>query len=113
MNIVEQKSQGIQEVRNGTSPNNISTLNKLLKLSNPLNSHDLEAKTEIELNESEISLIREHIIFEFFSIFFKFEVKIHRVVLTGGPCAGKTTSINRIKTFFENIGWRVCLLLNM
>jgi len=29
------------------------------------------------------------------------------VVLTGGPCAGKTTSINRIKSFFENIGWKV------
>lgn len=33
--------------------------------------------------------------------------RIHRVVLTGGPCAGKTTSINRIKTFFDNIGWKV------
>lgn len=33
--------------------------------------------------------------------------RIHRVVFTGGPCAGKTTSINRIKTFFENIGWKV------
>lgn len=35
------------------------------------------------------------------------EKRIHRVVFTGGPCAGKTTSINRIKTFFENIGWKV------
>lgn len=33
--------------------------------------------------------------------------RIHRVVLTGGPCAGKTTSINRIKNFFINIGWKV------
>lgn len=33
--------------------------------------------------------------------------RIHRVVFTGGPCAGKTTSINRIKSFFENIGWKV------
>jgi len=33
--------------------------------------------------------------------------RLHRVVLTGGPCAGKTTSISRIKTFFENIGWKV------
>lgn len=32
---------------------------------------------------------------------------IHRVVFTGGPCAGKTTSINRMKNFFENIGWKV------
>lgn len=33
--------------------------------------------------------------------------RMHRVVLTGGPCAGKTTSINRIKNFFDNIGWKV------
>lgn len=33
--------------------------------------------------------------------------RIHRVVLTGGPCAGKTTSINRMKNFFINIGWKV------
>jgi len=53
MNIVEQNN-GVQEVKNGTSPSNISTLNKLLQLSNPLNAHDLEAKTEIEVNESEL-----------------------------------------------------------
>jgi len=29
------------------------------------------------------------------------------VVFTGGPCAGKTTSINRIRNFFVNIGWKV------
>lgn len=33
--------------------------------------------------------------------------RMHRVVFTGGPCAGKTTSINRMKNFFENIGWKV------
>lgn len=33
--------------------------------------------------------------------------RLHRIVLTGGPCAGKTTSINRIRNFFENIGWKV------
>lgn len=33
--------------------------------------------------------------------------RIHRVVFTGGPCAGKTTSINRIRNFFINIGWKV------
>lgn len=33
--------------------------------------------------------------------------RTHRVVFTGGPCAGKTTSINRIKSFFESIGWKV------
>jgi len=37
----------------------------------------------------------------------KSEVRTHRVVFTGGPCAGKTTTINRIKNFFEAIGWKV------
>ena len=32
---------------------------------------------------------------------------MHRVVFTGGPCAGKTTSIMRIRNFFENIKWKV------
>ena len=33
--------------------------------------------------------------------------KIWRLVLTGGPCAGKTTALARVSTFFENIGWKV------
>lgn len=33
--------------------------------------------------------------------------RIHRVVFTGGPCAGKTTTINRMRSFFQNIGWKV------
>jgi len=33
--------------------------------------------------------------------------KVYRVVLTGGPCGGKTTAQTRICTFFENLGWKV------
>lgn len=33
--------------------------------------------------------------------------KIHKVVLTGGPCAGKTTGQLRLSKFFENHGWKV------
>ena len=33
--------------------------------------------------------------------------KIWRLVLTGGPCGGKTTSQARLSTFFENLGWKV------
>jgi len=29
------------------------------------------------------------------------------LVLTGGPCGGKTTAQNRLATFFESLGWRV------
>ncbi|KAI1285686.1 hypothetical protein HDE_11596 [Halotydeus destructor] len=32
---------------------------------------------------------------------------VYRLVLTGGPCSGKTTSQARISTFFENLGWKV------
>jgi len=33
--------------------------------------------------------------------------KIWKLVLTGGPCGGKTTGQARLSTFFENLGWKV------
>ena len=33
--------------------------------------------------------------------------KIWKLVLTGGPCGGKTTGQARLRTFFENVGWKV------
>lgn len=33
--------------------------------------------------------------------------RVHKVVLTGGPCSGKTTGQARLSKFFENLGWRV------
>ena len=35
------------------------------------------------------------------------ERKIWKLVLTGGPCGGKTTGQTRLATFFENLGWKV------
>ncbi|KPJ07908.1 hypothetical protein RR48_12750 [Papilio machaon] len=32
---------------------------------------------------------------------------VYRLVLTGGPCGGKTTGQSRLSTFFENLGWKV------
>lgn len=32
---------------------------------------------------------------------------VYRLVLTGGPCSGKTTGQARLCTFFENLGWKV------
>ena len=29
------------------------------------------------------------------------------MVLTGGPCGGKTTGQAKLATFFENLGWKV------
>jgi len=33
--------------------------------------------------------------------------KVYRLVLTGGPCGGKTTGQARLCTFFETLGWKV------
>jgi len=33
--------------------------------------------------------------------------RVYKLVLTGGPCAGKTTGQNRLSDFFENLGWKV------
>jgi len=33
--------------------------------------------------------------------------QVYRLVLTGGPCGGKTTGQARLCTFFENLGWKV------
>ena len=33
------------------------------------------------------------------------------MVLTGGPCGGKTTGQARLSTFFENLGWKVYRLV--
>ncbi|KAI6240719.1 CYTH-like domain-containing protein [Aphelenchoides fujianensis] len=33
--------------------------------------------------------------------------RVYKLVLTGGPCGGKTTGQERLGTFFENMGWKV------
>ncbi|XP_075219915.1 TRPL translocation defect 14 isoform X2 [Lycorma delicatula] len=33
--------------------------------------------------------------------------RLYKIVLTGGPCGGKTTGQSRLCTFFENLGWKV------
>ncbi|CAB3397665.1 unnamed protein product [Caenorhabditis bovis] len=33
--------------------------------------------------------------------------KVYKIVLTGGPCGGKTTAQVRLATFFESLGWKV------
>lgn len=35
---------------------------------------------------------------------------IYRIVITGGPCAGKTTSMSVLRKRLENMGWRVFLV---
>ena len=33
--------------------------------------------------------------------------KFYKLVLTGGPCGGKTTGQIRLRTFFVSLGWKV------
>lgn len=33
--------------------------------------------------------------------------RVYKLVLTGGPCGGKTTGQAKLATFFENLGWKV------
>ena len=33
-----------------------------------------------------------------------------KIVLTGGPCAGKTTALSTIQGYFTKIGWKVVIL---
>jgi len=35
------------------------------------------------------------------------DTRVWKLVLTGGPCGGKTTAQNRLATFFESLGWVV------
>ena len=41
------------------------------------------------------------------AIIISLHFQIYKVVLTGGPCGGKTTGMDRIFSFFDNLGWRV------
>lgn len=36
--------------------------------------------------------------------------KIHKIVLTGGPCAGKTTALSRISDYFSKAGWHTLIV---
>ena len=36
-------------------------------------------------------------------------MEIRKIVLTGGPCSGKTTALSRIQTEFKNRGYRVLI----
>lgn len=37
-------------------------------------------------------------------------MEVKKIVLTGGPCAGKTTALSRISAYFEHLGWKVFII---
>ena len=38
---------------------------------------------------------------------------MYKLVLTGGPCGGKTTGQSKLATFFESIGWKVRISIHI
>ena len=36
--------------------------------------------------------------------------RVFKLVLTGGPCGGKTTAQSKLATFFESVGWKASKL---
>ena len=63
-----------------------------------------------------IYYIKKICIFLLFLSFFSCQIsscKIFKIVLTGGPCAGKTKSLNFIKEKFENEGKKVFVINEM
>ncbi len=38
------------------------------------------------------------------------EAKVKKIVLTGGPCGGKTSAIERVRAHFSACGWRVLIV---
>ena len=41
---------------------------------------------------------------------FSLDKNVLKIVITGGPCGGKSTAIERVKAEFENLGYRVLLV---
>ena len=37
-------------------------------------------------------------------------MKITKIVVTGGPCAGKSTAMNRVQSAFEKMGYRTLFI---
>ena len=84
-------------------PKAISSIEKL-----PFNASGTLAKTDNNSFNSKLQFLADICLTSLkLNFCFSEHKRIHRVVFTGGPCAGKTTCINRIKTFFESIGWKV------
>lgn len=114
---VSQEYMSLSQQLNAISPNSDfsvkAKLNGLLMLSKKSSVNSLNGKQDLsrgssleQIDPSYLSAISSSVILTPCPSPTPDKKRIHRVVLTGGPCAGKTTSINRIRNFFENIGWK-------
>ena len=81
--LLDISDKAISKWENGTSKPTIDNLKRLSK------RFDITLDELIEIEEKENNQ------------------KITKIVLTGGPCAGKTTAMNWIQNFFTKQGYKV------
>lgn len=81
--LLDISDKAVSKWENGTSKPTIENLSKLSKI------FDVSLDELITLEEE------------------KEKQKITKIVLTGGPCAGKTTAMNWIQNFFQKQGYKV------
>ncbi|KAK0402683.1 hypothetical protein QR680_016473 [Steinernema hermaphroditum] len=83
-------SEGPQSLLQRLRLARLSTVDLLASTTADLNSHD-----ERVFHMAEPESTKPH------------TPRVYKLVLTGGPCGGKTTGQDRLATFFESIGWKV------
>lgn len=84
--LLDISDKAVSKWENGTSKPTIENLSKLSKI------FDISLDELITLEEE------------------KEKQKITKIVLTGGPCAGKTTAMNWIQNFFQKQGYKVLFI---
>ena len=81
--LLDISDKAVSKWENGTSKPTIENLSKLSKI--------------LDISLDELITLEEK----------KSKQKINKIVLTGGPCAGKTTAMNWIQNFFQKQGYKV------
>ena len=81
--LLDISDKAVSKWENGTSKPTIENLSKLSKI--------------FDISLDELIVLEEE----------KEKQKITKIVLTGGPCAGKTTAMNWIQNFFQKQGYKV------
>ena len=81
--LLDISDKAVSKWENGTSKPTIENLSKLSKI--------------FDVSLDELIILEED----------KKKQKITKIVLTGGPCAGKTTAMNWIQNFFQKQGYKV------
>lgn len=84
--LLDISDKAISKWENGTSKPTIENLSKLSKI--------------LDISLDELITLEEK----------KNKQKITKIVLTGGPCAGKTTAMNWIQNFFQKQGYKVLFI---